>query len=430
MRLKPWLAIALVLTPVAVQAQRSAYGPSRLWWDAGADTLLPWEEDYENPGGQVGIRNTSGAVHTGGHAFFQALGANGRACVTCHQPSNAMSLSTALVRQRWEETTGKDPLFAAIDGSNCPGLPQEAKSSHSLLLERGLFRIPLAWPPAEVKPEFRLEVVKDPTGCNTSPEHGVSVYRRPRIAANFDYVATRDRGFTFMADGREPSLRSQAISAVLIHEQAAAHPTEEQLLQIVEFESQIYTAQSSDLRAGLLFSENGPMLLGPENLKRRRAGTLDSEGTAWKSFEGWKNAADGGVQSEFRASVARGSALFTSRTCATCHSTNSGKRWMDVGTANHPVAEASPDLPLFKITCDSGKVTYTQDPGRALITGKCADVGAIGIQQFRGLAARPPYFSNGSAETLRDVVEFYDRRLHIGLTETEKQDLTNFLSVL
>ena len=50
--------------------------------------------------------------------------------------------------------------------------------------------------------------------------------------------------------------------------------------------------------------------------------------------------------------------------------------------------------------------------------------------QFRGLAARAPYFSNGSAATLRELVDFYDRRFDMKLSEIEKQDLVNFLSVL
>jgi cytochrome c peroxidase len=75
-------------------------------------------------------------------------------------------------------------------------------------------------------------------------------------------------------------------------------------------------------------------------------------------------------------------------------------------------------------------VTYTQDPGRALISGKCADVGSIVMQQFRGLAARAPYFANGSAETIDAIVDFYDKRFRIGFTAQERQDLVNFLSVL
>ena len=73
---------------------------------------------------------------------------------------------------------------------------------------------------------------------------------------------------------------------------------------------------------------------------------------------------------------------------------------------------------------------YLSDRGFALSTGRCVDIGKITIQTMRGLAARPPYFSNGSAATLRDVVEYYNRRYNIALTEQEKQDLTNLMSVL
>jgi len=58
------------------------------------------------------------------------------------------------------------------------------------------------------------------------------------------------------------------------------------------------------------------------------------------------------------------------------------------------------------------------------------DVGSIVMQHLRGLAARAPYFSNGSAKTLREVVDFYDRRFDMKLTDMEKDDLVNFLGVL
>ena len=49
---------------------------------------------------------------------------------------------------------------------------------------------------------------------------------------------------------------------------------------------------------------------------------------------------------------------------------------------------------------------------------------------LRGLAARAPYLSNGSAEDLRALVDFYDRRFNMSLTQQEKTDLVNFMSVL
>ena len=70
------------------------------------------------------------------------------------------------------------------------------------------------------------------------------------------------------------------------------------------------------------------------------------------------------------------------------------------------------------------------DIGRAMITGNCADIGKFKGPILRGLAARAPYFHNGSAATLEDVVEFYDQRFGIGLTAQQKSDLVAFLNAL
>jgi hypothetical protein len=259
-----------------------------------------------------------------------------------------------------------------------------------------------------------------------------------------------------MADGREPSIQSQAITAALIHEQASAAPTPAELQRIEDFERQLFMAQHSDNLAGLLGDPGGPPLLGADNLASgvATAGALPAAGGLVASFDPWRNLSAPNLairQRAFRESVLRGVELFASRefrladgaqvTCATCHRPGIN-RFIDIGTTNLPTAllmrGESPELPLFRITCDAsapphpqlGRTFLTQDPGRALITGKCADAGSILMQQFRGLTARAPYFANGSAADLTELVDFYDRRFKIGLTGKEKQDLVNFLSIL
>jgi hypothetical protein len=364
-----------------------------------------------------------------------------------------MSLSLDLIRLRWAETNGKDPLFAAVDGSNCPNLPQDKEESHSLLLERGLIRIVLPWPPTTasgqiVKPDFRIDVVRDPTGCNKNPG-SISVYRRPRVAANLKYIVL-PAGDILMADGRERTLESQATSAALTHEQASAAPTRMQLRQIEDFERQLFMAQQWDVLGGLLDEPGGPPLLGADNLARgvAGAGIVPAASNLAASFDPWRNATNLAIrQRAFRESVLRGVGLFASRefrladgsegTCSTCHQPGINHS-IDAGTTNLPTAKESPELPLFRITCavsapphpQLGRNFLTQDPGRALITGRCADVGSIVMQQFRGLAARAPYFANGSARDLSELVDFFDRRFKIGLTDKEKQDLISFLSIL
>ena len=65
-----------------------------------------------------------------------------------------------------------------------------------------------------------------------------------------------------------------------------------------------------------------------------------------------------------------------------------------------------------------------------MITGKFADAGKFKGPILRGLAARAPYFHNGSAQTLEDAVDFYDSRFAIGFTAQEKSDLVAFLRSL
>jgi hypothetical protein len=283
-----------------------------------------------------------------------------------------------------------------------------------------------------------------------------------------------------MADAREPTLKTQAISAALIHLETRGAPADADVRQILDFEQQIYAAQITHSGAGNLVEAGGPPALGPAALAAGRTSVLGNNttnyvfpmGEAWKALPRTGNAIED-ARNEFRESVARGHDVFffrtfwiegamhintvglgnpIKRTCSTCHGMHmtgmdTANGWMDVGTTNlpwateperSPWAPSKPELPLFKITCDKaraphpflGRTIYTQDPGRALITGKCNDVGTIVMQQFRGLAARAPYFSNGSAANLRELVDFYDRRFNIRYSEPEKQDLVNFLSTL
>ena len=75
-------------------------------------------------------------------------------------------------------------------------------------------------------------------------------------------------------------------------------------------------------------------------------------------------------------------------------------------------------------------MTQTTDPGRALITGKWVDIGKFKGPVLRGLASRAPYFHNGSARDLGDVIDFYNNRFAAGITKDEKRDLVAFLNSL
>jgi cytochrome c peroxidase len=73
---------------------------------------------------------------------------------------------------------------------------------------------------------------------------------------------------------------------------------------------------------------------------------------------------------------------------------------------------------------------YTTDPGKALVSGLCSDFNRGKGPVLRGLAARAPYFHNGAAANLRELVNFYNQRFQMGLTEEQKHDLIAFLNSL
>jgi len=102
---------------------------------------------------------------------------------------------------------------------------------------------------------------------------------------------------------------------------------------------------------------------------------------------------------------------------------------LDIGVAD--ASRRTPDLPLYTLRNKAtGEQVRTTDPGRALITGRWQDIGRFKGPTLRALAARAPYFHNGSAKDLDEVVRFYDERFGIGFTEQERADLVAFLKAL
>jgi hypothetical protein len=208
---------------------------------------------------------------------------------------------------------------------------------------------------------------------------------------------------------------------------------------IVDFETSLSTAQIFSFRAGLL--DAGGARGGPEalSLMTRAAGRFDL-------FDAWINSPIAA-----RAKIARGQELFNNPNaggsrCGACHSsanngTNAGNVLFDIGTAS---AEArTPDLPLYTlcrrnpltptVSCvgdPTAEIRQVTDTGRGNVTGAWTDLGRFKTPTIRALAARAPYFHNGIARTLEDVVRHYEQFLGFVFTDHEREDLVAFLQAL
>jgi hypothetical protein len=439
---------------------------------------LPNNTPFPNGSGFLETYNTNNAPISLTGAFFQSLGSNGRSCSSCHVPGGGWSVSAREVQVRFLLTRGLDPIFRTNDGSNCDhdidtSTLEGRRKAYSLLLSRGLIRISLSVPSGA---EFTVEKVSNPYGCSDTST--LSMYRRPLPATNLKFLST------VMADGREstpPStqkitypdpdsalradLAHQAIDATTGHAQGAV-PTPAQVQDIVDFETALRTAQAFDYFAGYLNvdgASGGPVALAsqqfyigindsfPDSFEFNPTDALFNP-KIFKLFDAWANSLGR------RASIARGEALFNSKpitisgvggindvvglpesfsgTCGTCHDTpnvgnHSVSAPLNIGVADVTSPLDVSYLPVFTLKNKAtGDTVKTTDPGRALITGSWADIGKVKGPILRGLASRAPYFHNGSAESLADVLTFYDKRFNIGFTAQEQADLIAFLNAL
>jgi cytochrome c peroxidase len=234
---------------------------------AGGDgVFIPRFAIFPDSSGFFGTINQAGPTVESNNPFFQDLGTNGRRCVTCHQPSDAMSITPPHISQRFEATQGTDPLFRPVDGANCPTADvstlDERRRAYSLLLARGLIRIGISVPTTA---DYLVVSVYNQYGCNATDV--ISMYRRPLPTTNLPFLSA------VMFDGRESSpstgttkiiysnypsslmadLAHQSMDATTGHAQGdGTRPTPAEQQQIVDFETKLFTAQLFDNRAGLL----------------------------------------------------------------------------------------------------------------------------------------------------------------------------------
>jgi hypothetical protein len=480
-----FLAAALILAGCGSRTVTTSTSPP-------PSNLIPSLQPYATPTGTVSTYTSTGSIDPNG-IFFQPLGTNARSCGSCHQLNQGMSIGASSIQALFASSNGTDPLFLAVDGANCPTAATGDSAGHSLILNNGLIRIAEGLPAdAQFKMAVTQDPFGCAISTNASTgKQMYSVYRRPLPAASLTFlsnvmwdtrntIAALNAASTFSAN-LNTDLSAQAANAVATHEQGSAPLTAVQLTQLADFEESLYVAEATDTQAGSLSTSGatgGAAALAAQNYYPgiNDAFGHDPQGAAFNPtvftlFQSWANS-----QTAAQASIARGETVFNTApmqitsvhglndnpalgsptvingTCGTCHDApNIGSHSlplpMDIGTSRLAASETdsgiiaglqqltAPNLPVYQITgctdVNGNPVVYaTTDPGTGLFTGQCSDVNSVMVPVLRGLAARAPYFHNGSAATTGDVVKFYSSRFQMNLTPQQMVDLQNFLNAL
>jgi cytochrome c peroxidase len=418
--------MSLALAALAVAAAIAASPRVR----AGSDPQLPPNQlpnnfPHFNESGFATTVAPGGFVDLTGE-FFTPQGTNGRSCSTCHVAQNAWSITPDTIRTLFVSTSGTHPIFNPLDADN----PEEDLSSvearlagYSMMLTRGVFRRGGA-PRAER--EWDVVDVDDPHRfANTN-----RLVQWRRVMPTIDFTlggatVAWDGGNTVGTD-QVAGLTNQATRNVTGAQQGQpAAP--EVIASIVAFERSLSTAQAFSFAAGFLDHHGAQGGADQLSHMARAAGRFDL-------FDAWI-----GSDNPSRAQIAQGQEQFNNsnpggRRCNGCHNTaNNGTNFndalFDIGVAS---AEArTPDLPLYTIrNRATGEERQLTDTGRGNVTGSWSDLGRFKTPTLRALAARAPYFHNGTAATLEDVVRHYEKHLGFVFSDRERSDLVAFLKAL
>jgi hypothetical protein len=390
------------------------------------------EEFVDQIPNNLPILNSSGlgaSFHPAGfvdldNAFFTPQGTNGRHCGTCHAPEDGWSIRPSTVTALFLLTGGTHPIFVNNLDTDTPTADMstvQARWNATTMLRQGKFTRKVA-PPA-VR-DYEVIAASDPFGVGTTAS--LWFFRRPLPTANFRSFTTMWDGAhtvgTVLRDGLIKQARGNVTGA-----QQGAPATDAVIFEIVDFEMAMSNAQLVAISAGRLDSNGangGPEAASAQSLVDGR----------FDLFDAWQN-----VGSPHRRQIWRGQELFNAvnasgRSCRGCHSAaNNGQNvngtLFDVGVSRPEFAKPDMAVYTFQRTSD-GATLQTTDPGRGIRSGKYADLNRFKTPNLRGLAARAPYFHNGIATSLEDVVLHYEHALGFVFTADERRDLVAFLKAL
>jgi cytochrome c peroxidase len=401
------------------EVSESSQGLLDRWFDE-----IPNDLPVLDPAGFAASYHPAGSVDLSNN-FFTPQGTNGRHCGTCHAPENGWSITPATVAVMFLLSAGTDPLFVNNLDTDTPTSDMStpaARWNSTTMLRQGKFTRKVA-PPA-VR-DYEVIAAHDPFGVGTTSS--LWFFRRPLPTANFRSATVMWDGANTVATGLRDGLIKQARSNVTGAQQGAPAP-DAVIFDIVDYERALSFAQLIIPSVGRLDSEGahgGPHAASDQALVDGR----------FDLFDAWQRSGN-----PRRRQIWRGQEVFNNvnapsgHRCGGCHTAaNNGQnvngQLFDVGVSRPEVAR--PDMAVYTFRrISDGAIVQSTDPGRGIRSGNFADLNRFKVPSLRGLAARAPYFHNGIATTLEDVVDFYQTSLGFVFTRQEAADLAAFLGAL
>jgi cytochrome c peroxidase len=386
---------------------------------------LASNQPMPNPGGEAATFSNKGTIHLTGE-FFKAQGKNRQSCASCHIPEEAWSITPPTLERLFNETDGTHPVFSQPDANNPEmdvSTPQARRAAYSMLLTKGVFRRGGAPRPNS---EWELIAVDDPHGY--ANVNRLVHWRRSMPTINFPLGSATVNwdAASNVGKGQRAALLNLT-NRLITGTMQGSTPTPETLEDIVSFEESLWTAQVTVPGVGRLDADGARG--GAEGLSN-----LSKVEGRFDLFDAWTDDAN-----PLRAQIARGQDVFNSinpshKSCLVCHNsanngTNISNTLFDINTASKEAR--TPDLPLYTFrNKQTGRTLQLTDAGLGNITGLWDDLGRFKTPTLRGLAARAPYFHNGSAATLLDAVRHYEKHFGFVFTDKERADLVAFLNAL
>lgn len=430
----------------------------------GAAVVIPADAGAPNAHGEAESVHTSGAIDLTNPFFSDEFATNGRTCANCHDSSTGWTIAPDLVEELFASTDGTGTLFQPHDGAVQPNADLSTKSDREeafrTLIRKAITR---ATRSISAAADFEITEVNDPHDGFSTPA-AFSVFRRPNPTANLRFRPTIfwDRGPQALPD----VLANVFNGATKFHGMRSTDVPLEPRGEARDFMFGLFFAQSVDNVAGLLNAagaQGGPVHLStlPFSIGDNDPGSSSFNPKVFDIYDAWETFAgdESGNQSrrdKARGAIFRGQQIFDflefdissvaglngqpgipeviTGTCSTCHNAfnaggNTVVAFYDIGTADRSRKQS--DSLVFTVRNEAtGEEREVTDIGRARLTEKWDDIGKFTVPVLRGLAARPPFFHDGSAKNLKEVIQFYKQRFKMDIEGNEIDDLVAFLAAL